>query len=96
MASGVLLEKGHCAVRPGPRLWGCVWMPEELAAIPQEMALEDVQHHEFKPGHNQRGQQKGETYLEEPRGAAFTSPEYCVPLGDVLPPFALSAFALLA
>lgn len=41
-------------------------MPEELGATPQEMALEDVQHHGFKPGHRQRVQQEGGIYLEEP------------------------------
>lgn len=41
-------------------------MPEELGAIPQEMALEDVQQHGFKPGHKQRGQQEGGIYLGEP------------------------------
>lgn len=49
----------------GCRDWGCVWVPGELGAIPQEMALEDVQHHGFTPGHEQRGQQEGGTYLED-------------------------------
>lgn len=68
MTSSVLLEKGHCGVRPESRSGraGVLWVPEELGIIPQEMALEDVQHHRFKPGHKQREQQEGEIYLEEP------------------------------
>lgn len=75
----------------GCRDWGCVWVPGELGAIPQEMALEDVQHHGFTPGHEQRGAAGRGDLPGGPGGAASPSPEHCVPLGDVVPPFALSA-----
>lgn len=32
---------------------------------PTRDGIGDVQHHGFKPGHEQRGQQEGGTYLEE-------------------------------
>lgn len=78
---------------------GCVCVPKNLGAIPQAMALEDAQHLRLKPGHEQKGQQEGGALswrAQEVQLTPTAHPESHVPLGDVLPSFALSALALLS